>query len=148
MDTKKLFYRIVHKFTASTNNEITLNPSSFPFNGLCRIVVESVNFNTVVDAAATTSSVLITMDITQPYSQDNLNQASNTPAYNPSNIIAIVPHTTPLENDYLNTPDNNEVLVHLNPSQKITLKAFRDDKSTSITYTSCIIALRIYKVDN
>jgi hypothetical protein len=141
-----LFYRIVHKFTDGTNNKIELNPSSFPFNGLCRVVVESVNFNQLNVAVATTSSVFITMDTNQPYSQDNLN-GTVIPNYNPTRIIATIPNTTaPPFNAYLSTTEPNEILTHLNPSQIITLNVFQDDKVVVPAFTSCVVVLKIYKL--
>lgn len=145
---KNLFYRIVHKFTPVANNQITLNPISFPFNGLCKVVVESVNFNQLNIAVGTTSSVFITMDSNQPYSQDNLNTTTTGTSYNPTQIIATIPNTVAPYNAYNSIPDTNECITHLNPTQVLTLNVCNDAKTVLTTgYTSCVVVLRIYKLD-
>lgn len=80
------FYKIAQKvvYNDASSFVITLNPISFPFNGLCKISLTSIfgsNFTKGPD------SVVVRLDVSQPYSQSNFLSTATVPTYNPNQVI-------------------------------------------------------------
>lgn len=67
---KKEHYNILHHIDVSdtTTFSLTLSPSAFPFNGLCRLQVKNI---TTVGTGSTNATLNININTTQPYSQSN-----------------------------------------------------------------------------
>jgi hypothetical protein len=81
---RKLKYKIVQKLdnNAGTGFTIDLNPIAFPFSGVCKVSLQSIS---LTGFTATPTTLLVDLDISQPYSQSNL--TGQTPSYNSNRTI-------------------------------------------------------------
>jgi hypothetical protein len=80
------FYKVVQKVIYSDPDSFSfiLNPISFPFTGLCKVSLTTIfgsNFTKGPD------SVVVRLNVSQPYSQSNFLSTATTPQYNPNQVI-------------------------------------------------------------
>ena len=80
------FYKVVQKvvYNDAESFSFILNPIGFPFNGLCKISLTTIfgsNFTKGPD------SVVVRLNVSQPYSQSNFLSTATAPQYNPNQVI-------------------------------------------------------------
>jgi hypothetical protein len=80
------FYKVVQKVVYNDESSFSfiLNPIAFPFTGLCKISLTTIfgsNFTKGPD------SVVVRLDVSQPYSQSNFLSTATAPQYNPNQVI-------------------------------------------------------------
>jgi hypothetical protein len=116
---KKIAYKIVQKLdnNAGTGFTINLNPFSFPYSGMCKIHLRSIS---LTGFTATPTTLLVDLDVSQPYSQSNM--SGQTPAYNNNKTIYASQlagtATTFNETDMTST----HIYATLAPTSTITIK--------------------------
>jgi hypothetical protein len=80
------FYKVVQKVVYNDPNSFSfiISPTNFPFNGLCKISLTSIfgsNFTKGPD------SVVVRLNVSQPFSQSNFLSTATAPQYNPNQVI-------------------------------------------------------------
>lgn len=140
---KKISYRIVHRIVQATASTftLTLNPMSFPFDGLCRI---EPRFVWSVSSAA--KLVAINMDLSQPFAQSN--NTTGDVRYNSSRLLTY--HSMINGNSATSDASPAIVYAHLKAGQNITFTvtdATADAYTDYATWTSIGIDLVIRRVD-
>ena len=124
---KKQHYNIIHRIQRTDTDTLvfTLSPTSFPFDGLCRLQVNGIH---IVGTAAAT--ININTNIPQPYSQSNYSTGTGNLIYNnPNRTLATI--TVP--NGRLSFyPPNQYIETQLFSGQRIT---FTITDATASAYT-------------
>ena len=144
---KKVHYRIIHRLvqaTASTMT-LTLNPMSFPFDGLCRIEPRVIASKT--PDVPTNKLIAINIDVSQPYSQSNF--SSGDVRWNTARTLCfheLLDNTTNIETT-VGTPICEAIL---RPSMTITFTvtdAEADGYTTYTDWTTILLDLSIKRID-
>jgi len=80
------FYKVVQKISNADAESFSfiLNPISFPFTGLCKMSLTSIFINNFTKGP---DSVIVRLNVAQPYSQSNFLSTATAPQYNPNQVI-------------------------------------------------------------
>lgn len=140
---KRIHYRLVQRLVQATASTFTatLNPMSFPFDGLCRVEVRAIG-----SVGTATKLVAINLDVSQPYSQSNF--SSGDVRWNTTRTLALHYLENGTKLDTRSSPQFAEVV--LRPSETITFTvtdAEADNYTAYSTWTSIVLDIVIRKVD-
>ncbi len=136
---KKRHYRIVHRLerTDASTLTLTLNPMSFPVDGLCR-----VEARTIASVGTGAGIVAINMDVSQPYSQSN--NSSGDVRWNTTRLLAYHGIVNGNSVATATTPSFAEVV--LKPNMRITFSvstATTDGFTANTDWTTILLDLMI-----
>lgn len=139
---RKLAYKVVQKLdnNAGTGFTVDLNPLSFPFSGMCKVSLTSVS---LTGFTATPTTLLVDIDVSQPYSQSNI--TGQTPSYNSNRTIyasqlaasATTFNDTDLKNTY--------VYASLGPQTRFTI-SIKDAAGTA--FAGNYIGVLMFEIDH
>lgn len=143
---KKVHYRLVHRLTSDgtniSNTNVTLNPMTFPFDGLCRIEVRAIG-----SVATASKLVAINLDVSQPYSQSNY--SSGDVRWNTTRTLALHHLDNATKMDRLSIPEFCEAV--LRPSETLTFSVTTADADGYTSYptswTNIVLDIYIRKID-
>lgn len=140
---KKTHYRLVHRLvqaTASTMT-LTLNPMSFPYDGLCRIECRAIG-----SIGGADKLVAINLDVSQPFSQTNF--TSGDVRWNTTRTLALTRLENATRMNHLGTTQFCEAV--LRPSMTLTFSitdAEADGYTAYTTWTTIVLDIVIKKID-
>jgi hypothetical protein len=137
---RKISYKIVQRLdnSAGTGFTINLNPFSFPYSGMCKVHLRSISLS---GFTATPTTLLVNLDVSQPYSQSNI--SGQTPAYNNNKTIYAsqvdAAATTFNETDMIST----HVFATLAPTSTIRIEI---TDATGIAYVGNYVGVIILEI--